>query len=312
MNDNFRFVLKFIGGTIVVIVLLVFGLKYIFLDRAPALPETSTYAFDLDAIRDLAIAPDSTLPLRLNRLVVGDASFPRTLVVAGDGWDALNMTFASFQLVYSNTTLIIDPVHSARIHGQVYANGTYRPAAWDTQQEAMRRASMIVATHEHFDHVGGIGEADDLRAIHDRVVLTDAQLSSMGTDEDLRPIFPQDTLALFTPLDYDTYHALAPGVVLIEAAGHTPGSQMIFIRLQNGEELLLVGDVVWNEANITTGRGRPLLIAQMGGEDRAATAHKLRTLMDLHATGSPTLIISHDGAQHEALIARGLLGEGFE
>jgi glyoxylase-like metal-dependent hydrolase (beta-lactamase superfamily II) len=33
----------------------------------------------------------------------------------------------------------------------------------------------------------------------------------------------------------------APGVVLIKAAGHTPGSQMVHVRLASGKEVMLVG-----------------------------------------------------------------------
>jgi glyoxylase-like metal-dependent hydrolase (beta-lactamase superfamily II) len=45
--------------------------------------------------------------------------------------------------------------------------------------------------------------------------------------------------------------AIAPGVVLKKAQGHTPGSQMVFVALASGSELLFVGDVVWNFDAVT-------------------------------------------------------------
>jgi glyoxylase-like metal-dependent hydrolase (beta-lactamase superfamily II) len=45
-----------------------------------------------------------------------------------------------------------------------------------------------------------------------------------------RPVqWPEGSRESFKPLDYTGYSAVAPGVVLIKAPGHTPGSQIIYV-----------------------------------------------------------------------------------
>jgi len=45
-----------------------------------------------------------------------------------------------------------------------------------------------------------------------------------------------ETAVRFITIDYDGYFPLAPGVALIKAAGHTAGSQMVFVTLASGRE----------------------------------------------------------------------------
>jgi hypothetical protein len=106
-------------------------------------------------------------------------------------------------------------------------------------------------------------------------------------------------------------------VVLIEAAGHSPGSQMIYIRLQTGagttQEYLLVGDVVWNSLSLQRETGRAWLASLSLNEPRDVHANQVRALINLQkAEPALHMVISHDGAQIEAEIKEGLLGGTFE
>lgn len=47
--------------------------------------------------------------------------------------------------------------------------------------------------------------------------------------------------------DIDGIARLAPGVVPIEAPGHTPGSVWLYVHESSGEESLFVGDTVWTD-----------------------------------------------------------------
>lgn len=89
--------------------------------------------------------------------------------------------------------------------------------------------------------------------------------------------------------------AIAPGVVLQKAAGHSPGSQVVFVMLAGGREFLFVGDIVWNRDAITELKYRPRLITDLFlGEDRQAVLHQLRALRNLHDAGEVAIVISHD------------------
>ena len=118
--------------------------------------------------------------------------------------------------------------------------------------------------------------------------------------------------ARLTAFDYDGYYRLAPGMVLIKAPGHTPGGQMVYVRLQNGAEYLLVGDVVWNSESIDRLVGRPLLMNLAMNEDQAALGSEIRALYNLARSEPIHLVVSHDGEQIEQYMRQGLLGSSFE
>ncbi len=312
MKSWLRTTLKVSGIVLVVLIVPLWGLKYLLFDKAPAIPETTQTAFDLEEVRALARSMDGPLPLRLNLLEIADVPFLRTAVFAGGGFGEHRLHFSSLQLVYETYTVIIDPVHSTQVQDLVFPGGTYDPAAYETLQDAMRKARLILATHEHIDHVGGIGESPYVEEIQPAVRLTQEQIDALKADEEVRPVFPLALLEGFAPLVYEQYHAIAPGVVLVKAPGHTPGTQMIYVRLQNQEEWLLVGDIVWHMDNVRHLTGRPWITNLVGGEDRTALAHQLRLLYDLDTRGDLHLLVAHDKQQQADYIAQGLLNAGFE
>ncbi|GMT98647.1 hypothetical protein KH5H1_27660 [Corallococcus caeni] len=116
----------------------------------------------------------------------------------------------------------------------------------------------------------------------------------------------------FAPLQYERLHLLRPGVVLIKAPGHTPGTQMVYVRLVDGREFLLVGDVAWHQDNIQLPRMLPRLAQWVGGGDAQAMAHQLRWLHDLQGTAPELhLVLAHDGAQMQDSQRRELILDGL-
>jgi glyoxylase-like metal-dependent hydrolase (beta-lactamase superfamily II) len=100
--------------------------------------------------------------------------------------------------------------------------------------------------------------------------------------------------------------------VLVKAAGHSPGSQMVYLRLQDGSEFLLVGDVVWSMDSLTRLKGRPLFISLLLREDLSAVRNQARSLHNLLQSEPIHLLISHDYGQIEDYIQQGLIGESLE
>ncbi len=126
--------------------------------------------------------------------------------------------------------------------------------------------------------------------------------------------FSKDELGALTPVVYDNYKAIAPGVVLIKAAGHSPGSQMVYVRKVDGTEVLFLGDVAWHARNIETLRERARLVTQFFlKEDRHAVFGQLKTLAVLHED-MPNLIMmpGHDGEVYDKLVSDGVLSKDFE
>jgi glyoxylase-like metal-dependent hydrolase (beta-lactamase superfamily II) len=114
-----------------------------------------------------------------------------------------------------------------------------------------------------------------------------------------------DEARRYIVVDYERYLPVAPGMALVKAAGHTPGSQMVYIALASGREYLLVGDATWHMDGVRLVRGKD---APWVTEDQSAVLDQLRWLNQLSRT-EPNLVIvaSHDEEQHAELVRGKLL-----
>ena len=116
-----------------------------------------------------------------------------------------------------------------------------------------------------------------------------------------------DSAAAFPALRYDLLFPLAPGVVLIRAAGHTPGAQYVFVQLANGREVLIAADLAWRSEGLTTARQRPEATSTRLGEDRAAVQAQLEWARRIFEGGRVAIVLSHDSRLLDSLVTRGVL-----
>ncbi|MEM8499404.1 MAG: MBL fold metallo-hydrolase [Pseudomonadota bacterium] len=268
------------------------------------LPEQSNFALDLEHIKKL-IHNDTDLPIGIGSLSVAGGEFPGCLVVTGCGEGPYALDVRAFQLQYaSGDNIIIDPPHDKALNdANAILMKWFDQAAYDRVQEAMLQAQKIVFTHEHFDHIGGVIKSPNLPELAEKIVINTAQQANAEQANLSYPQIVRDLKAI----DYDTYYHLAPGVVLIKATGHTPGAQMIFVRMANGEEVLFAGDTAWNKVNILQEKSKPLLANWAAGEDGVALAHQIRSLIEIHKKGEVTVLLAHDVDWLQAYEQRGLL-----
>jgi glyoxylase-like metal-dependent hydrolase (beta-lactamase superfamily II) len=101
--------------------------------------------------------------------------------------------------------------------------------------------------------------------------------------------------------------------VLIAAPGHTPGSQMVYVKLADGRELLFLGDVVWHMRNIDVEKERPRWVTSLlVQEDRVQVSGEIKALHALrNADPGIGIVPGHDGDAVERLTAAGFLEKGF-
>ena len=295
-------VLKWIGAS--VLVLLVIG--YFALIRGYNVsPECH---FDLDAAKLHAAATSlgaGPSEIRVEH-VTTFKGFPRALVTSGEPFATTEMPVYSYQLVYPDRTIIID---TAMTKNQADKNhgSDYDDAAWSRLHAAIGKASAVYVTHEHADHLGGVAAQFGSPTVLQHVFLNAAQFNPATVS----PVeIPADARAQIKTIDVNGVVPVAPGVALIAAPGHTPGSQLVYVVKADGSDLLLTGDTAWQMANIERERGPARLIGLAMKSDLNAVTCQLKAIHHLPPT--VTVVPGHDGAHMRDLLARSVLVSGFK
>jgi glyoxylase-like metal-dependent hydrolase (beta-lactamase superfamily II) len=294
--------------TIVVVLLVAGGGSYWwFIGDGNPPANLQPYSFDLAAVRAKAdeLPGGKATEVRVEK--VASFNFPAVAAVGGDGWGIMPMAAYSYQVVLPTDTIIIDTAFTAAMGASL--NAQIDDDAYARMEVAMAAATQIVVTHEHPDHIGGIIAYDDPQGIARALRLNKEQVESLPRYGLAWPAELSD----YAPIDYPDMLAIAPGVVLIRAPGHTPGSQMIYVKREDGRELLFIGDIGWSLRNVETGKSRPrLLSAFMLREDSDRVFAQLATLKALHEAEPELLIVpGHDVTAVDALIADGAMGAQF-
>ncbi|WP_028008035.1 MBL fold metallo-hydrolase [Solimonas flava] len=288
------------------------GAGYWWLALDGRLPDAAHYDFDLAEVRRLADSLPGDKPAAVQVEKVAAFSFPEAMVMAGGAWRGLEIPVYAYRLVYADRTVMVDSALDRSLAKPAFMVPFFDDAAYARVEKALEQAALIVVTHEHMDHLGGLARHPQLAALLPATRLTAAQLAEPKYAKAAG--LPDGALAGYAPLRYERYAALAPGVVLVAAPGHTPGSQMVYVRRADGRELLFIGDVAWQMRNIEAQRERPRWVT--GGlidEDRVAVAGELKALDALRrAAPELHLVPGHDGEAVAALVAAGLLQPGFQ
>lgn len=265
--------------------------------------------FDLNHVRAIARSGPEPLPTAVGRWVVAHGELPRAFV--GASWDVVStirFAFPAFQISWPDHYIVVDAPHERSTHQDRIGGDDYDEDAYAGVARALRGADQIIFTHEHFDHVRGISQSPDFARLAPHVRLTRAQADAMPEDAG----FTAEQLAAIPTEALTEPTRIAPGVVLIPAPGHTPGSLYVFVALANGQDVLLVGDTVWSHHNLNRAVGRPLALALAIGEDREATLNQVRALITLRDS-QPTLAIvpAHDDLTVRRYVQEGFLHDGF-
>lgn len=233
-------------------------------------------------------------------------SGPLSLWVEDAPSDVVPAVLGVFQIRFSNDWIMVD----AGAEKEILWDGDFSDTDYALVGEALRGASLIVATHEHSDHIAGLVRGPWAADAARRALLTTEQLETLVEGPDHPSIqISQEHADQFLSVRYDELLPIAQGVVLIKAAGHTPGSQIVYVKLDSGTEILLVGDVVWLTVALESGSQKPLSVSTELGEDRNALIQQIKWLQKMQKT-STHIVVAHDARALDVLIEKGVIKDG--
>jgi glyoxylase-like metal-dependent hydrolase (beta-lactamase superfamily II) len=272
-----------------------------------------SFSADIADIRRVATLIPGRWPRRINVVKFAESRRTKNFSVKGAPATPSIQARTAFQVVYPDATVMVDAGMDQQVHN-FFGRGVVEPYDAEAAKQveaAVRAARLIVATHEHGDHVAGVVHSPMAAQLAAKTILTRAQLQTLMTAPQMPEIKLAPELASrFIVVDYERYLPIAPGMVLIKSPGHTPGSQMVYVALETGREYLLIGDVTWHMDGV---RQVAVKDAPWVTEDQAAITDELRWLNGL-SRSDPRLVIvaSHDDEQRMELEANGLLGDRFD
>jgi glyoxylase-like metal-dependent hydrolase (beta-lactamase superfamily II) len=282
----------------------------------PLVPQaTRAYPDDLlTRLRDAADDIPGRAPTAVRYVTVAESRRPRRVVLDVADEQPYVQARTAFQIVYDAGSIMVDAGMDETVH-RGFSTGAPEPYFAEANaavQRALSAANLVVVTHEHGDHVAGVVRSANRAAIARHTMLTRSQVETLI-------LAPQSPAIRLTPaaaadyivIDYALYLPVAPGVVLLEAPGHTPGHQMVYLRLAGGTEYLLSGDVTWALEGIVGRLQRPVATSDRIREDRDALALQIDWLADLIESTDVVVIPSHDSEYLAELVGRGLISEGL-
>lgn len=247
-------------------------------------------------LRALAASLPGPAPTRIDVEYVGWRRLPGNLHAAGSGLKRRQFGILSYRLeIPGSGGIVIDTGTTAQIAGSINLEG-FMPTRQQAVDQWMARASLILATSESPDHLGGL--AAFAREPGSAVAMSRTRLNRWQVPgETLDDGLPWPSTLLLRPAITDPQPlAIAPGVVAIPAGTPTPGSQMFYVRQADGREFILAGDVAPFTVNFRELRTRSHWVDR--STPRSQRAAQMRWLVTLHQLyrEAPRLIVlpGHD------------------
>jgi glyoxylase-like metal-dependent hydrolase (beta-lactamase superfamily II) len=262
----------------------------------------------LTTVRALGGAVPGELPIAVSYLNAYEDSGTVGNAVDGAGSSKAFSVTGVFQVRFRHGWIMVDAaMDSAALH----RGRSFKADNFAQIETALEKANLIVITHEHVDHVQPLVKGPIADQVAPHTLLTREQVETLLTKPKVAfTSMDSSQVSRYLVVEYERALPIAPGVVLIKAAGHTPGSQMVYVKLASGREMILIGDIAWRALGVDSQRQKPDSTSRFMSEDRTAIGKQLAWLKNVQAQGI-SVVVSHDGTQLQTLAKRGVLSEGL-
>src|SRR5688572_29706841 len=145
--------------------------------------QDAAWTADLPAARRVAGLVPGRKPLRVNVVKFAESRRTKNFSVQGAPAEPSVQARTAFQVVYADRTVMIDAGMDEQVH-RFFGRGVEEPydaAAARMVEDALVRASGILFTHEHGDHVAGALRSPRAAELAPKVMLTHEQASVLQT-----------------------------------------------------------------------------------------------------------------------------------
>ena len=273
------------------------------------------HRYPLPPVSDIvALTGSQNPPYRLRMINSASQDVPITQVVAaGNGINAntpYTMSHPAFVLEWRNGRMLMIDAGMTLETAQNFSRPLQWVGAGDLQYyesvgvqlgASIADLNAIVFTHLHVDHVDGIRELCPSDSPGLTAYMTKAQAKSPNyTTSSALGLIKRSRCISIEQLGGTGLRRLErhPGLGLLAAAGHTPGSQIIFAFVKNdheGQLYAFVGDIVNTRAGLDHDRSKPLLYQTLiVPEDEKRLGQLRRYLRHLEDQHQLEIVISHD------------------
>lgn len=286
----------------------------------PRRPDTALLA-GLESVE----LPQPKVTVGLTVLMQARMAAPATIVAEGvRSVRELPMTMSTYSIEHPKARFLVDPALCAGVHDRVLPELPFpipllvapdKPVlgladALAARDIAGAAIDFVLPTHLHWDHISGLLELPDSVTIRlpavERAWALDGPHAPAGVARGPLRGRTFDTFELDGPPVLTFPRSLDlfgdGSVLLVDLAGHTPGSIGVLLAVDDGTRVLLAGDAVWNKLQVELIREKAPMPGQLFDVDRDATfatIHRLHALPD-----GIEIVAAHDYAAVEALAAR--------
>lgn len=269
--------------------------------------------------------PAASATVRLTVLTQATMSAPTTIVAEGvRSLREMRLSMAAFLVEHPKARFLVDPALCAGVHERVLPELPFpipllvapdKPVlglsdALAAHGIAGADIDFVVPTHLHWDHVSGLLELPASVEVrlpaaeydwamggpHAPAGVARGPLRGRAIDR-----FELDGPPVLTfPRSKDLFGD--GSVLLVDLAGHTPGSIGVLLAVDDGTRVLFAGDAVWSKLQVDLLREKAPMPGKLFDADRDAaftTIHRLHALPD-----GIELVASHDYAAVTARAAK--------
>lgn len=267
---------------------------------------------DISVLRKLSAVIPGDMPTQLNIIKIAETIRPASVVVKGeDPNKKMILARTVYQLQYPIGNIMLDSgmdLETHRTFGKT--EEPYFPESFEIVKKALKEAKMIILTHYHADHVGGVVCSDSFNELAYKTWVSEktADLLVNKPHKETTRISQEQVNQFIIGSDQE-YMPIAPGIVLMKAPGHTPDSKMIYIKLANGKEFIHSVDSGWSMENI---RKEKMKNASWVAENEKQLAQQYSWLNKIEKEEKDIIIIcTHDNEQYEEYTKNNILGKGL-